>query len=193
MNDQPKTWVERWTEQLAWLDGWFQAEKAVLHDFSPEERGLFDSLAPAWLAAEAGAGKIDVLESASERFRRDRVLALIEKLCADETRAWWTELVAREGSSIDDLMRLLWEPLSEQGFEFTVDREPGVVRIHCTHCPQYDLAAELGATEWLYALVCATDPHAVRPFDPPIRFQRTKTLMQGDGHCDHTYFVDSDR
>ena len=95
-----------WRKQLDWLDFWFQPEKTEMHDFNPSERELFDALAPAWLAAEAGAGKIEVLESTSERFGRQRVLALIGKICANETSAHWRELARREGGSLDDLVRL---------------------------------------------------------------------------------------
>jgi hypothetical protein len=47
----------------------------------------------------------------------------------------------------------------------------------------------LNAADWLYALVCASDPYTAASFDG-IRFERTKTLMQGDDCCDHAYFVD---
>jgi hypothetical protein len=57
ISEQPKSCAERWKELNDWLDFWFQPEKAETHDFNPGERELFDSLAPAWLEAEPGAGK----------------------------------------------------------------------------------------------------------------------------------------
>ena len=93
------------------------------------ERGLFDALAPAWLAAEAGAGKIAVLESASERFGRERVFALLGKMCANETRGYWSELARSEGGSLDDLVRLLWTPLLERGFEFSSELRPNGIHL----------------------------------------------------------------
>jgi hypothetical protein len=191
-SEQPKSCAERWKELLDWLDFWFQPEKAETHDFDAVERELFDSLAPAWLLAEPGSGKIAALESASERFGRERVLALIGKTCANETSSYWGELARKEGNSLDDLVRLLWEPLPELGFEFSSERRPDGLQFCVTRCPHRELAADLGgnAADWLYALVCATDPHTAASFDPPIRFERTKTLMQGDDCCDHAYFVD---
>ena len=189
-SEQAKACAERWKELLDWLDFWFQPEKADAHNFAADERELFDSLAPAWLVAEAGAGKIAVLESAAGRFGRERVFALIAKMCANETGGYWRELARQEGETLDDLVRVLWGPLPELGFELTSEPRPNGLQFCVARCPHAELATELNAADWLYALVCAGDPHVAAAFDPPIRFERTKTLMQGDDCCDHAYFVD---
>ncbi|MGZ4398482.1 MAG: L-2-amino-thiazoline-4-carboxylic acid hydrolase [Gaiellaceae bacterium] len=178
---------KRWQELLGWLDGWFEPEKAETHSFTPEEREIFDELVRSW----PGDDKVAALEAAAARFGREPVLDLIGTVCAHETGIHWAGLVEREGGSLDDLVRLLWRPLADAGFEFELQREPQSLRIHCTRCPHHDLALELGAEEWLYALVCATDLHVGTAFDPPIRFERTKTLMQGHGYCNHAYFVEA--
>ena len=188
--EQPNTCAEAWRKQLDWLDFWFQPEKTQMHDFDPSERELFDTLAPAWLAAEAGAGKIAVLELMSERFGRARVFALLGKMCANETRGYWSELARSEGGSLDDLARLLWEPLLERGFEFTSEPRPNGLQFCVTRCPHAELGARLNAADWLSAVVCAGDPHIAASFDRPLRFERTKTLMLGGDCCDHAYFVD---
>ena len=189
---QAQTCAERWTELLGWLDFWFQPEKAGEHDFGADELELFGSLAPAWLAAAAGEEKIAVLDGAADQFGRECVLALIEMICAKETGAYWSELVRAEGGSIDTLVRLLWEPLPGLGFQLSSEQRPDCLQYCVTRCPHATLAAEIGgsAADWLFALVCAGDPHVAAAFDPPIRFERTKTLMQGGDCCDHAYFVD---
>ena len=128
--------AQRWQQQLAWLDGWFGLEKADRHAFDPAERELFEALSRTWLAAE---DKIGALEATSARFGRDRVRAMIDRLCADETSAYWGQLAMSEGRSLDDLVRLLWEPLPAQGFEFEMERVPDGLRIRCTRCPIADL------------------------------------------------------
>ncbi|HEY5159928.1 MAG TPA: L-2-amino-thiazoline-4-carboxylic acid hydrolase [Gaiellaceae bacterium] len=192
MNDQANSCAEQWKKLLDWLDFWFQPEKAEAHDFASGERELFDSLVPAWLEAKPGEGKIAALDAAAERFGRERVHALLGKICGDETRAYWAGLVREEGSSLEDLVRLLWEPLPELGFEFSSERRSDGLQFCVTHCPHAELAARLGgdSADWFLRTVCATDLYVVDAFDPPIRFQRTKTLMQGDDCCDHAYFVD---
>lgn len=189
-SEQGVSCTERWRARLDWLDFWFQPEKTAMHDFGSSERELFDTLAPAWLAAEAGAGKIAVLESMSERFGRERVLTLLGEMCENETRGHWSEVTRGEGSSLDDLVRLVWTPLLERGFEFTSESRPNGIQLCVTRCPNAELGARLNAADWLSALICAGDPHVAASFDPPIRFERTTTLMRGDDCCNHAYFVD---
>jgi len=190
--EQPQSCGERWQELLDWLDLWFQPEKAEAHDFAAAERELFDSLAPAWLAAATGADKIATLDAVAEQFGRERVLALLERICGDETRSYWAGLVREEGSSLDDFIRLLWGPLPELGFEFSRKQHENGIQFCVTTCPQHQLAVDMGGStaSWLLHMVCATDPFAAESVDPPVRFLRTKTLMQGDDCCDHAYFVD---
>ena len=180
--------TQRWRELLAWTDGWFEPEQADRHSFGPAERELFEELSRGW---RSGDDKIPALDAAAARFGRERVLALVGRLCADETRAHWAGVTAREGRTLDDLYRVLWEQLPSLGFEFEVERTPESRRIHCTRCPNNDLAAEIGGRDWFYSLVCSTDFYVTGTFDPPIRFERTKTLMQGADCCDHAYFVES--
>jgi hypothetical protein len=186
LSEQGKSVAEQWQELLGWLDDWFRAEKVSEHDFDVGEKKLFSELSPGWLAAAPGGEKIAVLEAASDRFGRERVFALIGRLCATETTAWWKHLATTEGDSPDTFIRLLWDPLPEMGFEFTKEQIGERLCFRCTRCPQVELAEKLNARDWLYAMVCATDPHAAAAFGIP--FERTKTLMQGDGYCNHTYF-----
>jgi hypothetical protein len=177
----------RWRSLLWWLDGWFEPDKVDRHGFDPAERALFEELSRAW---RDGDDKIAALEGCAARHGRERVLALVGTLCADETSAHWADVVAREGGTLDVLYRVLWEPLPAEGFEFDVERTPDTLHFRCTRCPQNDLAADLDARDWLYAMVCSTDFHVTAAFDPPIRFERTRTLMQGDEYCNHAYFVE---
>lgn len=193
-SDQAKSCAERWQEALGWLDYWFQPEKVEVHDFDDAERELWGVLAPAWLEAEPGAEKLAVLDAAAAGHGRDRVAALLDRICADETSAYWSSLTRDldDGGTLDDLVRLLWEPLPEMGFEFSTEKIENGLRFRCTRCPNAELAAELGgsAAFWFSRTACATDFHVGGAFDPPIRFERTKTLVQGDDHCNHTYFAE---
>ena len=91
--------------------------------------------------------------------------------------------------TIDDFLRVLWEPLPAQGFEFTSEETPEGMQMHCTRCPLVDLAAAFDAKNWFYHFACAGDPHMVAGFNPNMGFRRTKTLMEGDEYCDHFYFM----
>jgi hypothetical protein len=188
--------LDRWQELAGWLDAWFEPEQAESNDFDPDEHEVFAALSVAWRGSE---DKLAALESVSARFGRDRVRDVVRRLCRNNTAAYWAGLTAREGGSLDDLIRLLWEPLVAQGFDFTMDRDDSGLRIDCRRCPQEDLAGALEAAGydhargWLYEMVCSTDFHVTGSFDPPIHFSRTQTLMQGHPHCDHTYTLGAPR
>jgi predicted ArsR family transcriptional regulator len=91
--------------------------------------------------------------------------------------------------SIEDLINMLWEPLRNQGLEFTMERTGKGVQMKCTKCPVADLYKQAGGTEWGYHLYCAADKHIAEAFNPQIGFRRTKTLMEGNDCCDHFYYL----
>jgi hypothetical protein len=188
--------VDRWTDLAGWLDGWFEAEPAESADFDAGELEIYRDLASAWMSS---VDKLGALELASERFGREPVRGVIRKLCAANTSDHWAGLTAREGRSLDDLFRLLWAPLPETGFDFAAERDEAGLRMDVRRCPFADLARDLqaagyaNARDWLYEMVCSTDFHVTATFDPPIRFSRRQTLMQGAPCCDHTYDLELSR
>lgn len=130
---------------------------------------------------------IDILERMKSRFGEE-VYSVVDEMVGDRTSRQWRELAQREeGHTAQDLVRVLWEPLSTQGFEFTVENRDDGIQIYCTRCPLYELAKEINGQEWMYYINCGTDPYIVQGFNPMIHFKRTKTLMQGHDCCDHFY------
>jgi predicted ArsR family transcriptional regulator len=91
--------------------------------------------------------------------------------------------------SIEDLINMVWEPLRNQGLEFTMERTANSIQMKCTKCPVADLYKQAGGTEWGYHLYCAADKHIAEAFNPQIGFRRTKTLMEGHDCCDHFYYL----
>jgi predicted ArsR family transcriptional regulator len=103
----------------------------------------------------------------------------------------WAEtgkMEAHEGTEIEDFIHLLWDPLKEQGFEYTMTRENGRVKACVTKCPIQLLAEKTGLHDWLYHLACSTDLYMSPAFSPKTGFTRTKELMKGDDHCNHEYY-----
>lgn len=95
---------------------------------------------------------------------------------------------ASEQRTIDDLIRLLWEPLRQQGYEFTIQHTAQGVQMTCTACPLAKLYRQLGGAEWGYHLYCAADAMLTEHFNPRVGFRRTTTLMEGHACCDHLYY-----
>lgn len=119
----------------------------------------------------------------------DPVVDAVNATVAEGVTAEWQGIAAREsGNTIEDLIRLLWEPLRTQGFEFTYEQTDEGFQMHCTACPHAALAQELDAADWMFALTCACDEHIVAGFNPAMGFRRTKTLIEGDDCCDHFYY-----
>ena len=118
----------------------------------------------------------------------EQVADAVNAIVAHDVTEDWKATAEREGSNtIEDLIRLLWEPLVEKGFKYTYEKTDKGYQMCLTHCPIAELAKELDAKDWLYALHCATDPFSTVGFNPKVEFRRTKTLMEGDDYCDHFY------
>jgi hypothetical protein len=57
-----------------------------------------------------------------------------------------------------------------------------------TECLWAKTFKELNAADIGYILCCRPDFAIARAYHPNIRLKRTKTLMQGDRYCNHTYY-----
>lgn len=94
-----------------------------------------------------------------------------------------------ERNSLDDFIKMVWEPLKQQGYEFTIERTDNKVEFNVTKCPGVEKAEEWGYMDNAYHIICASDPYIVEGFNSNIGFTRTKTLMQGHDCCNHCYFI----
>lgn len=131
--------------------------------------------------------KIDLLNALENAFGPE-VKTIVEKAEGEKAREEWRTIAHQTGkSTIEDLIALLWEPLRQKGFEFSVEEKPDGVQMRCTRCPIFDMAKELGGTDWMYHHTCSVDPYIAEGFNERIKLVRTKTLMQGDPYCDHFY------
>jgi predicted ArsR family transcriptional regulator len=111
------------------------------------------------------------------------------KAMGEQVSVQWRKIAEECGdNSIEALIKHLWEPLREHGFEYTMEVTESGYQMNCIKCPQYDLAKHNGITEQMFYMACASDPFIAEGFNPNIGFKRTKTLVQGDSCCDHFYY-----
>ena len=89
--------------------------------------------------------------------------------------------------SIPELINVLWAPLQHSGYVFETEEIENGVQVYCTRCPYANLYRALGGEDWGFQLFCAADAELVEQFNPNIKFERTKTLMEGDDCCNHRY------
>ncbi len=59
-------------------------------------------------------------------------------------------------------------------------------------CPYYDKYKQLGFEKYGVQLSCCKDEPFVRGLNPDIIFKRSKTIMEGDDHCDFRYSLDKE-
>lgn len=59
---------------------------------------------------------------------------------------------------------------------------------HITECMWAKTFKEMNARDLGYVMCCQPDFATGRVYHPKIKFRRTKTLMQGDGYCNHTFY-----
>jgi hypothetical protein len=62
--------------------------------------------------------------------------------------------------------------------------------LHVTECLHSQVFKELNAEELGYLIVCNPDHAYAQACHPKIKLKRSKTLMQGDSYCNHTWYWD---
>jgi hypothetical protein len=117
MNDQENATNDAFYAHVFWLDEWFTPDKHdILHFADQNQHAIFDELT---ILHWQGSDVIAQLNALQERLGA-KVIEVIEMVVAENARRDWTEIARRETShTIDDLIRLLWEPGRERGCEYT--------------------------------------------------------------------------
>lgn len=107
----------------------------------------------------------------------------------------WKKFAKEAGKNdLKTFVDILWNRLCKaEGIQFTISAEEGgKTKIHCTHCPAVAEYKKLNALDWGYELYCRSDEYMFDGFNPNLKFERTKTLMQGHDCCNHTYSYKTD-
>jgi predicted ArsR family transcriptional regulator len=97
------------------------------------------------------------------------------------------DIRANKENDIQGLVNFLWEPLRQEGFEFTSNWNELGCQMKVTRCPIAEIARALKVEKWGFIFYCWSDEAICEGYNPEIRFRRTKTLMEGDEYCDHFY------
>jgi hypothetical protein len=85
------------------------------------------------------------------------------------------------------MIDILWDQVGPD-LDFTIEEQtPDHMKMCVTRCMWADEFCKLDAADIGYAFYCASDYGYCQGLNPAITFSRTKTLMQGDDCCDHTY------
>jgi len=115
-----------------------------------------------------------------------QVLNIVEETVIEQTKETLekAELPKRD---LDTVMEILWNQTGDK-IEFTVESQTAeYLRLKVTRCLFADEMRKLNAADIGFAFYCSYDDGFCQGLNPAIKFSRTKTLMQGDDCCDHTY------
>lgn len=105
-----------------------------------------------------------------------------------EQAAEQMKAVRLEKRDLGAVMHTLWEQIEPNTLRYVVEEaSPTQLRMRVTYCRYAEKMREMGAADIGYAFYCAYDDGFCAGLNPDITFTRTKTLMEGDDHCDHTY------
>ena len=132
-----------------------------------------------------------VIRAVSQRIGRDEALALLQEVNQQEA--------FQRG-------RRMAEKMDRKGIEELVDEVAGWGRggvwemdvleqtsttyfFNVTRCPYYEKYRELGLEEFGVGFSCCRDEPFARGFNPQLRLERTKTIMEGADHCDFRYYL----
>lgn len=170
-------------KEISWLD------RIITH---PENDTLFEDETQRQIQRELSTrwekeNRLELLNDLCTTYAQESVLAVIDRVIASNCRRDWEQVGKENENSLANFIKILWEPLAKDGFEYSYQQTGNITQFCVTRCPMYELARKIGAEQWLYHLVCLTDVSSTVGFNPKIRFSRTRTLMQGYPDCDHCY------
>ncbi|MBN1797346.1 MAG: L-2-amino-thiazoline-4-carboxylic acid hydrolase [Spirochaetales bacterium] len=170
-------------EQIGWLDGIFT---------HPRNSNLFTNALHTLIQKELSnrwvhENRLELLHDLAKKYGEGEMLAVIDKIIYENCKYDWEQVGREKGNSLNNFIKILWKPLKDIGFEYSIEKKGNKTVFCVTKCPLYDLAKKLGAEKWMYHLLCLTDEPAITGFNSRIKFDRSRTLMQGFPDCDHCY------
>ena len=134
--------------------------------------------------------QLEILKTLRDRFGEEVILIASNAKLAVHKK-WMKKLARNKSGRPSEIFKhsaFSVTSSSENLLEYDVledSEEKFAVKI--TKCKYSDFYKKQGETEIGYAMHCALDFGETVAFSSNIILERTKTLMQGDSHCDHCY------
>ncbi|MDJ0770284.1 MAG: L-2-amino-thiazoline-4-carboxylic acid hydrolase [Ilumatobacter sp.] len=125
------------------------------------------------LADEYGAGVYEIAADTIARVARQQGRSMAAAADDDSLPAFAAGLAAfsQDGAMDSEIVEL-----NDDTFAFDV-----------TRCGYADMYRALGLAELGATMSCNRDGSLIEGFNPNVEFTRTKTIMQGDDHCDFVF------
>ncbi|MFX1513907.1 MAG: L-2-amino-thiazoline-4-carboxylic acid hydrolase [Promethearchaeota archaeon] len=110
----------------------------------------------------------------------------IEDFLGPQLKKTWQEIAGKESShTVKDLVRLLLKDFHDAEYEME-EIEDGI-RIITLKCPIAEVYSSINRQNYGQLFHCFGDPYVCQGFNPKIKYEKKKSLMSGDEHCEHYY------
>ncbi len=131
--------------------------------------------------------KVELLNSLEDKFGNG-VAEIVTGISIKNAVKQWKQIKkSQQNRSIENFIKLLWEPAGEHGCDFEVIKEENGTRVLCKKCYFHEMAKAVHDYKWLYNMQCIVDPDITTEFNENIVLDRKKILMNGDDCCDFFY------
>jgi hypothetical protein len=126
------------------------------------------------------------MERFAEYIGRDKLIAMLKRAVDDINQAGKPDL---EAKSVKDFAKPV---LESENFKIRLDLETlelsdKVWQVKITNCIRPKTFRDINAGDIGYANTCYGDFSGATAFNPKLKLERTKTLMEGHDCCDHRY------
>ncbi len=125
---------------------------------------------------------------------REKAIATVEKLSEEKAIASAKQMVIHSAdiNNFADFKEFfksqMNSPFMKNGITFTiVEDSERKLEFKITECLWAKVFKDLDETEQGYRYTCKLDFAMAKIYHPKVKLTRTKTLMEGDNHCNHTY------
>jgi predicted ArsR family transcriptional regulator len=145
------------------------------------------------IEAQFAKGLLDTL---ADEIGRERAVAILAKAIirmAEEAGAAFAEQTASGVTDLAAFAEILprWQENDALGLDLH-KREAGKLEFDVTHCRYADMYRELGLADLGAIFSCNRDGAFCTGFNPNIKLERTKTIMEGADHCDFRFSLPDD-
>jgi hypothetical protein len=132
-----------------------------------------------------------VIRAVAQRIGKDESLAILQAVNQQEAFERGRRMAKEMG---DNGIKELVDEVAGWGrggvWEMNVlEQTPTTYFFNVTRCPYYEKYKELGLEEFGPGFSCCRDEPFARGFNPQLRLERTKTIMEGADHCDFRYYL----
>jgi len=128
-----------------------------------------------------------LIKAFMKEFGKERTLAVVQEVVETIAREFGAQLASRfGGNTLDDWATKampIWENEDVCQTEI-LEKTKNKLSFNVVRCRFVELVKELGIQELGTTLFCNRDFAMYKSFNPKIKFTRTKTIMEGDDHCD---------